>query len=95
MRDRDSHSHFVTMPAGATSAPADARSPSGAKAVVDGIVLLILALLAYFLPALVASQRRHRNRGAIMVLNLFLGWTLIGWVLALVWAATANVETHA
>ena len=30
-----------------------------------------------------------RLRLAIFVLNLFLGWTLLGWVGALVWAATA------
>lgn len=46
-------------------------------------------LLVYFLPALVASGRHHHNAGAIVVLNLFLGWTFLGWVVALVWASTA------
>lgn len=50
--------------------------------------LLIIGLfLLYMLPAIVAS-RRGRAPGAIMVLNILLGWTLLGWVLALVWACT-------
>jgi hypothetical protein len=51
-------------------------------------ILLLLAAVVYFLPALVACQREHHNAGAIFVLNLLLGWMLIPWVLALVWACT-------
>lgn len=40
----------------------------------------------YFLPAIVAFARGKRDAGAILVLNLLLGWTAIGWVIALVWA---------
>jgi hypothetical protein len=40
----------------------------------------------YFLPALLAQERRHRNATAITILNCFLGWTLVGWVGALIWA---------
>ncbi len=39
----------------------------------------------YFLPTIAAVCNRKRSRDAIMVLNLLLGWTLIGWVVALVW----------
>jgi len=48
---------------------------------------IIIILIIYFFPSLIAGLRRKRNGGAIFVLNLFLGWTLIGWVIALVWAA--------
>jgi hypothetical protein len=51
-------------------------------------VLLFLALM-YFIPALVARQRKHPNSTAIMALDIFLGWTVLGWVVALVWALTA------
>jgi hypothetical protein len=57
-----------------------------------GLALGVIILAIYFIPAIVASNRRHRNRTAIGVLNLLLGWTLIGWVAALVWALTADVE---
>jgi hypothetical protein len=40
----------------------------------------------YFLPAIVAFARNKRDAASILVLNIFLGWTMIGWVIALVWA---------
>jgi len=42
----------------------------------------------YFLPTIIAVRKAKRNSPAIAMLNLFLGWTFIGWVLSLVWAAT-------
>ena len=38
----------------------------------------------YALPFLVAGLRKHRNLAAIGLLNLLLGWTIVGWVGALV-----------
>ncbi|MBI1234733.1 MAG: superinfection immunity protein [Alphaproteobacteria bacterium] len=55
-----------------------------------GGFLLIVLIGLYFLPALVAAMRGHHNTGAITLLNLFLGWTFLGWVIALVWSATAK-----
>ncbi len=55
-------------------------------------ILLITAcvgFLLYFLPSIVSSSRRHHNHLAIVMLNLLLGWTGLGWCLALVWACTA------
>jgi hypothetical protein len=54
-------------------------------------VFIIVALLIYFLPSLVA--RNKRNADAICILNLFLGWTLLGWIAALVWALTNEEKT--
>jgi hypothetical protein len=53
-----------------------------------GPFLLFLLIALYVLPALVASSRHHRQTMAITVLNLLLGWTLLGWVGALVWSCT-------
>ena len=47
----------------------------------------------YFLPSIIALIRKHRNENAIAILNLFLGWTFIGWIIALVWSFTADVKT--
>ena len=44
----------------------------------------------YFFPSMVAGTMGHRNSAAIWVLNTFLGWTFIGWVVALCWALTDN-----
>jgi uncharacterized membrane protein len=53
---------------------------------MGGVILLIVILLIYFLPSIIGGKKKNAN--AIFLLNLFLGWTLIGWVIALVWAAT-------
>jgi Superinfection immunity protein len=51
--------------------------------------LILLCAFVYLVPAIVAVERRHHNADAIAILNIFLGWTFIGWVVALVWACTA------
>lgn len=63
---------------------------------MDALFVLLIALLAiglsaffYFLPAFIAFRREHHNRMAILVLNLLLGWTFLGWVGALIWSLTA------
>ncbi|EPY7042218.1 superinfection immunity protein [Klebsiella pneumoniae] len=57
-----------------------------------GVILFLILLVVYFIPAIIASNRKHSNSGAIACLNIFLGWTFIGWVVALVWAFTDNVK---
>ena len=52
----------------------------------------LAAAILYFLPAITASERNHRNAGAIGILNIFTGWTFLGWVICLVWAATNDIE---
>jgi|UPI00085980E9 hypothetical protein len=53
-------------------------------------VLSYLALFAliglYLVPAWTAIFRAHPRRGHILLLNLLLGWTIAGWVAALLWA---------
>lgn len=58
----------------------------------DATALLILAvtLVIYFIPTIVAVHRGVTNQGSVFVLNLFLGWTLIGWVVALAMAARSK-----
>ena len=56
--------------------------------------VLGIIILVYFFPTITASSRKHNNASAIGVLNLFLGWTFLGWVIALVWAFTDNVAVE-
>ena len=51
-------------------------------------IIIIILLAVYFIPTMAGAKKR--NAGAIFVLNLFLGWTLVGWVVALVWACTKD-----
>ena len=53
---------------------------------VVGLTFLAAAVAAYFAPWVIAVWYDHRNQKAIGLLNLFLGWTLVGWVVALIWA---------
>lgn len=46
----------------------------------------VLAPALYFLPTYEAWSRNHVNIAPIVLVNTFLGWTLLGWVAALVWA---------
>ena len=48
--------------------------------------LLLFLLLLYMLPTVVASLRRAHHVGLILLLNVFLGWTVAGWFAALIWA---------
>ena len=54
-----------------------------------GILLSVITFL-YLLPFGVSLMRNGRNKLAVFLLNLFLGWTFIGWVVALIWAARAR-----
>jgi hypothetical protein len=64
----------------------------------SAILLGVLFLLAaYFAPSIVAVSRKHQNAPAIAALNLFLGWTFIGWLVAFVWSLTqvrSTAEQH-
>jgi hypothetical protein len=50
--------------------------------------LLFIVLSIYFLPATIAINRDHYNAKAIGALNLILGWTILGWLFAFIWAWT-------
>lgn len=53
------------------------------------MTFLILATLLYFLPAILG--RNKADFTGILLLNLLLGWTLIGWFVALIWACASDV----
>lgn len=59
---------------------------------MDVVIILIIGFALYFLPSIVANLRKHANHNSITLLNLFLGWTIIGWVVALVWAASNSAK---
>jgi Superinfection immunity protein len=45
-----------------------------------------IGFVMYFLPTIIALIKSKRDAVAILLLNLFLGWSVIGWIIALVWA---------
>lgn len=50
-----------------------------------GLFALLIAF--YFIPVIVAALRNSPYTGPIFLINFFTGWTLLGWVGALVWAS--------
>lgn len=57
-----------------------------------GIPLAILAaaIIPYFIPSIIAFLRRHQSAVPLLLVNIFFGWTLIGWIICLVWALTGS-----
>lgn len=62
------------------------------ESTVTEIIFIVVMLAIYFFPTSVAFMRGHRSRWAIVFVNLFLGWLLIGWLAAMIWSLTGNVE---
>lgn len=62
----------------------------------DGMIILptIVGGLIYLLPSIIAVIRGHHRTGAIILLNIFLGWTAVGWVVALLWSLLAESTTE-
>jgi hypothetical protein len=50
------------------------------------LILALVILTIYMIPTVVARNRKHPQVMAICALNILLGWTFLGWVVALVWA---------
>jgi hypothetical protein len=59
---------------------------------MEGLIFIVFMAVVYFLPTIGAIGAKKRNTSAIFVLNLFLGWTFLGWIIALVWAACKDAE---
>ncbi|WP_110642444.1 superinfection immunity protein [Salinicola sp. CPA57] len=53
---------------------------------MEALISMAISLALYLLPTIIAAARHKRNVVAIGALNILLGWTLIGWVVALVWS---------
>ena len=71
------------------------NSPSEGQLLALYFFGLSIGILIYGLPAIVARHRHHRQFLAILALNILLGWSFLGWVVAMVWACTDNTQSHA
>ena len=57
-----------------------------------GVVLLVILGALYLLPLIVAMARKVPNVGSVAVIDILLGWTVIGWVVALAMAVRSRPE---
>lgn len=58
-----------------------------------GLILLPLFFVLYIMPASLAHKKNHKDFIPILILNVFLGWTLVGWVIALMWVYKYSPES--
>jgi len=56
------------------------------------INILVVAFFGglYLLPTIIAYYKKHKNVTPIALVNLFFGWTFIGWFIALIWGFTKD-----
>ena len=54
------------------------------------MLFLLFLGLTYFLPAIIG--RNKSDAGIIFLVNLFLGWTGVGWIVAFIWACAADTR---
>lgn len=56
------------------------------------LILILLGIAVYFIPSFIASGRR--DAVWIFLFNLFLGWTVICWLIGIIWALASEPEIH-
>ena len=62
---------------------------------LGGLLLLLFALACYFLPTFVAAMRgKAHGTGGVFIVNLALGWTVVGWFAAFIWACSGTTQTE-
>jgi len=61
---------------------------------IAGFILLLLAAAFYFLPSVIANQRETNHLGTIFLINLVFGWTVLGWIAALIWAIVEKPDSE-
>lgn len=59
---------------------------------METFFIIIFCFSVYFLPSIVAWNRDMKSFNGVLLLDLFLGWTFLGWVAALVWSVTGDKE---
>ena len=62
----------------------------GNYSIVHWLVVLVVFLPVYVAPSLVALARKHDQLALVVVVNLLLGWTCLGWLFAVFWAASGK-----
>ena len=59
------------------------------------MALPLLATFVYFLPTAAAITIGNPEFRSIFILNLFFGWTVVGWIVALVWTVRPSAASKA
>jgi ribosomal protein S27E len=60
---------------------------------IRSVVFWVILCVFYFLPTIIAGRRGIPNAGSVAVVNIFLGWTCVGWIVALAMAVSGNTPS--
>jgi ABC-type spermidine/putrescine transport system permease subunit II len=63
------------------------------KSVVE-FAAIAVAVSIYFLPSILADRRQRSDTLVIALFNACLGWTVVGWGIALAWSLSAHGASH-
>ena len=55
-------------------------------------LLLVVGAVVYFVPSVVAWRLGVKSSKSIFYVNLVFGWTIIGWIVAMMWAMAERNE---
>ena len=55
-------------------------------------IFAMILFFIFWLPSIIGFYRNISNIVGIFALNFFLGWTFIGWVIAVVWSVSGEAD---
>lgn len=55
-------------------------------AILIMIVIVLVFIVLYLFPSVIAIKKKHKDLIKILIINIFLGWTIVGWIISLVLA---------
>lgn len=58
------------------------------------ILVMLFVLAVYLIPTIIAFSRGHASKWGIGVLNIVLGWSLVFWVVALIWSLSNKGQSQ-
>lgn len=62
--------------------------------ILASIPFLLGSVALYFVPTIIAFHKGHPQKKYIALINTLLGWTLLGWILVLIWALNTTETTE-
>lgn len=59
---------------------------------IFGLSFFVIMIALSFIPFIIALCRKHNDTLLIFLVVFFLGWTIIGWIIAFIWSLSSNVQ---
>lgn len=56
------------------------------------LIAFLIVLSITFIPVIIAVTRKHNDTILIFLLVFFFGWTVIGWIIALIWSLSSTIS---